>query len=75
MLFRSFTLPREQVLHLSVLDVQGRECAVLADGAYPAGHHRVATSAAAHGPLAPGLYWLRLRTEDGTLSHRFVIME
>jgi hypothetical protein len=70
----AFTLPREQVLHLSVLDVQGRECAVLADGPYPAGRHHIATSAAARGPLAPGLYWLRLRTEDGTLGHRFVIM-
>jgi len=70
----AFTLPREQTLRLSVLDVQGRECQVLADGAHRAGPHTFASSGVDRVALAPGLYWLRLRTEDGTLTQRFVLM-
>lgn len=70
----AFTLPREQTLRLSVVDVQGRECTVLADGAHRAGPHTWASPDGARPALAPGLYWLRLRTEDGTLTQRFVLM-
>lgn len=70
----AFTLPREQTLRLSVLDVQGRECAVLADGVHRAGPHEVAAQDGSRPELSPGLYWLRLRTEDGTRTSRFVLM-
>ena len=36
--------------------------------------NEIAASSGARGGLSPGLYWLRLRTEDGTRTHRFVLM-
>jgi subtilisin family serine protease len=55
----AFALPRSADVRLSVLDVQGREVAVLVDGERPAGRHEVAWDAR-RGAAAPGLYFVRL---------------
>ena len=68
-----FSLPRAARVHLAVLDVQGREVRVLADGAYEAGRYAQPLDANARGPLGPGLYFLRLRAGASTLTRRFVV--
>ncbi len=59
-----FALPRASHVRVSVLDVQGREVAVLADGAFAAGRHGV-TLERSGSPLATGLYFVRLRVSGG----------
>jgi hypothetical protein len=51
---------------ISVIDVAGREVALVADGVYSAGVHRVVWDGRSRrGPAAPGVYFLRLRTSAG----------
>lgn len=59
----SFTLPRRQTVRLSVVDVLGREVAVLADGERNSGRHDVRFDARG---LASGVYVVRLETPDVT---------
>ncbi|MBI5168567.1 MAG: hypothetical protein HZA61_03670 [Candidatus Eisenbacteria bacterium] len=59
-----FALPRASHVRVSVLDVQGREVAVLADGVFAAGRHGVTMESAGR-PLAAGLYFVRLRVSGG----------
>jgi uncharacterized repeat protein (TIGR02543 family) len=67
-----FALPRAARVHVSLLDVQGREALVLADGEYPAGRHSVGFGA--RQPIGAGLYFLRMRVENGpTFTHRIVV--
>jgi mannose/cellobiose epimerase-like protein (N-acyl-D-glucosamine 2-epimerase family) len=63
----AYTLDRPMPVRLSVLDLLGREVAVLADGAQPAGRH-VATWEAAG--LPSGVYLVRLTTPAGTRTQR-----
>jgi len=69
-----FALPSAASVHLAVLDVQGREVLVLADGEYAAGRHSVAFDGATHAPLGPGLYFARLHVAGRTFVQRFAIM-
>ena len=57
-------------VRLSVLDVLGREVALLADGPAPAGAHAAALDAAA---LPAGLYLLRLHADGASLVMRFTV--
>lgn len=70
-----FALPQEARVHLGVLDVQGRELLVLADGAYPAGRHSLDWRGASRDALDPGLYFVRLNVLGRTLVRRFVYMK
>ncbi len=54
----SFTVSRDEVVHASVLDLQGRELAVLADGPFAVGTHQLVWNGQRQ---APGMYFLRLR--------------
>lgn len=64
-----FTLAATTALHMTVLDVQGREVALLADGTYGPGAHEVLW----RDPGVPaGLYFLRMRAGDRTLVQRIV---
>ena len=55
-----FALPRESHVRLSVIDLQGREVAVLADGTYPAGRHEASWNTNAGRPIPAGVYFVRL---------------
>ncbi|MBI5711604.1 MAG: hypothetical protein HZC42_15065, partial [Candidatus Eisenbacteria bacterium] len=68
-----FAVPRACGLRLSVLDIQGREVAVLADGAYAPGRHQAEWDAAARGGARPGLYFVRLRVPGRVLVRRVVM--
>ena len=46
----TYALPRSAPVRVSVIDVQGREIAVLADGELPAGRHRATWEGAAKAP-------------------------
>ena len=68
----SFALPRASRVHVSMLDVQGREVLVLADGEYGAGRHTV--SFGARTPMAAGLYFVRMRVANGpTFTRRLAV--
>ncbi len=69
-----FSLPGQAQVRLSIVDVQGREVASLADGAWPAGLHRAVWNGATRGgPAAPGLYFVRLRTGGREWTQRLVL--
>ena len=67
-----FALPAAAAVRLSVLDVQGREVATLAEGDYAAGRHQVRWEHA--GGTGPGLYFVRLSAMGRTLVRRTVVM-
>jgi hypothetical protein len=68
----TFALPRAAHVHVSLLDVQGREVLVLADGEYPAGRHSV--SFGARTPIGAGLYFVRMRVANGpTFTRRLAV--
>lgn len=64
-----FTLDREQSVTLSVLDLSGRAVARLADGVLSGGTHRCDFDARA---LARGVYFVRLRAGQATLTRKIV---
>jgi hypothetical protein len=71
-----FALPQESAIHLSVLDVQGREVAVIADGSHPAGAYQMTWAGETdRGSAAPsGVYFLVLRSTAGArLKQRIVL--
>ncbi|TMQ55926.1 MAG: T9SS type A sorting domain-containing protein [Candidatus Eisenbacteria bacterium] len=69
-----YGLPEESAVHLSVVDVQGREIAVLAEGVQAAGWHPAGWSGrAARGRAPAGLYFARLRAGGRTFVQRFVL--
>jgi streptogramin lyase len=53
-----FALPYESHVRLSVIDLQGREVAVLADGTFPAGRHETSWNGAR--PIPSGVYFVRM---------------
>jgi hypothetical protein len=71
----SFDLPRATRVRMDVLDVQGRLVATLADGEFGAGRHERAWDGATTRGRAAGLYFVRLRTPDGRLVRRVVLLD
>ena len=67
----AFALPRAQRVRLSVLDLQGREVALLSDGEFAAGHHDFTWAV---GTANAGVYFARLRTEGRILVQRFTVL-
>jgi Concanavalin A-like lectin/glucanases superfamily/FlgD Ig-like domain/Fibronectin type III domain len=68
-----FALPAASHVKLSVLDVQGREVAVLADGTFQAGRHSTSWDGrTAGGTLHSGLYLVRLQTPGHTETKKMV---
>jgi hypothetical protein len=63
-------LPEAAVVRVAVLDLLGREVAVLLDGEQSAGTHALPLDAAR---LAPGVYVVRLVTSSGALVRRLTI--
>jgi hypothetical protein len=58
---------------VSILDILGREVAVLADGESPAGRHEVTWSDDA-ARVRPGLYFVRMRAAGHTYLRRLVVI-
>jgi hypothetical protein len=69
----AFALPREARVRLTVLDVQGREVLVLADGTEGAGWHSLAWRNGDRASLGAGLYFVRLQAGGATFTRRFVL--
>jgi hypothetical protein len=70
-----YTVPRESWLRLSVLDLQGREVAVLTDGRCSSGRYQATWNAQTSWGRAPaGVYFLRFWTEGRTMMRRMVLM-
>ena len=66
-----FALPTPQAVRLAVYDVLGREVAVLADGARPAGTQAVAFDASG---LPSGVYVVRLNAGGAELTQRLTVV-
>ncbi|MEL6445218.1 MAG: binary toxin-like calcium binding domain-containing protein [Bacteroidota bacterium] len=66
-----YVLPEASNVRVSVYDVLGREVAVLAEGARPAGEGTVRFDASR---LASGFYVLRLLTEQGAATRRVTVV-
>jgi hypothetical protein len=67
----SYALPRSGPLRLGVLDIQGRERSVLANGAHEPG---VFTAALDSRSLQPGLYFIRLQARGVEIRRRVVVI-
>jgi len=71
----SFAVPREVQVRLSVLDVQGREVAVLAEGHYRPGFYQAQWhDRGEQSRPASGVYFVRLTTPGRTLMQRVLLM-
>jgi len=69
----SYVLRRPGPVRVDVYDLAGRRVAVLEAGRRERGEHRVRWDGrTARGLAAPGIYLVRLQTEDGTESRRIV---
>jgi choice-of-anchor C domain-containing protein len=71
----SFTLPAAARARLSVVDIRGREVAVLADGALDSGPHELSWDGVTRGGrVEPGLYFLVLRSAAEQRVQRLVVL-
>jgi hypothetical protein len=69
-----YAVAREAEVRLSVLDVQGRVLATLAEGRRPPGRYQaVWDGRSRHGPAGSGLYLVRYRTPAGDFVRRIVL--
>lgn len=66
-----FTLPAAAHAVVTLNDVLGRTVAVVADGALEAGPHELRADVAS---LAPGAYFIRLRTEQGVRGIQRIVV-
>ena len=71
----SFALPRQAPIRLSVIDLAGREIALLADGIETAGVHRASWDGRADGRRArAGLYFIRYRVPGKDMATRISVL-
>jgi hypothetical protein len=70
----SYVVARGGPVRLEVFDLGGRRVAVLENGSRAAGAHRARWDGrtATGGPAAPGVYLVRLQTEEGSETRRIV---
>ena len=70
-----YLLPREANVRLSVVDVQGREVALLAHGRLTAGRYTAAwTGGTTAGEVPRGTYFARFEANGRSYSKRFVVL-
>ena len=67
-----FAVPTITQVRITVLDVQGREVAVLADGMREPGRYTAALEATS---LHPGIYFVRMQAGSTKLSRRVVVIQ
>jgi hypothetical protein len=69
-----YALARQAHVHLGVVDVQGREIAVLADGvAQPGGYQVMWDGSTTRGRAPAGVYFVRLLTDGQTFVRRIAL--
>ena len=68
----SFAVPSRTRVHLALLDVQGRELAVLTDGIREPGRYSAALDA---GDLRAGMYFVRLQAGGRSAVRRLVVVK
>ena len=69
-----FTLPQSARVRLSVVDIQGRCVATLAEGVMDAGvHQAVWNGRSESGPVADGIYFVRYQAAGKNIMKRLVI--
>jgi hypothetical protein len=69
-----FSLPSEARVRISVVDLQGREVAVVANGRFPAGQHEARWDArSGAGKAETGMYFVRMEAAGRTFTKRFVL--
>ena len=66
----SFAVARTTDVRATVLDLQGREVAVLADAPFAAGTHSLAWDGSRQ---APGVYFVNVRRDGATTTSRILI--
>ncbi len=71
-----FALPRPQQVELVVFNLLGQQVATLLEGPIDTGHHRLRWDGrdATGRPLATGLYIYRLRSAEGILSRKLLLL-
>jgi hypothetical protein len=67
-----FSVARETRIRVTVVDLEGREVAVLADGIRPTGNHHVTWDRATMAPA--GMYFVRYQVEGRVLVRRFALL-
>ena len=70
----AFTLPRETAVRLTLIDVQGREVATLADGRFPSGRSVVPWNRGHAATIQSGVYFVRMQTLGASFVRRLVLM-
>jgi hypothetical protein len=71
-----YALPQAAPVKLSVLDIQGREVAVLVDGVISAGRHQAVWHAARTSGTAPsGIYFVRYQTPGKNFVRRLIVTQ
>jgi len=69
-----FSVPRSAAVRLSVVDLQGREVAVLVNGTYHAGRFQVNWDGRSdRGAVPAGLYFVRFSSPDRNVVTRVAI--
>jgi len=69
-----FTVPHEAAVRISVVDVEGRTVATLADAVYSAGRHEATWNARADAEHVPaGLYFVRFDSLGRTTSRKVIL--
>lgn len=69
-----FTIPRECRVRLGILDLMGREVAVIAEGAYRPGRYQASWDGLGpRGQVPVGLYFMRLQAGGKTLVQRITV--
>ena len=70
-----YQLPRDAVVRLSIVDVQGREIALIAGGATGMGRHAAVWTGTTPGGQAPrGLYFVRFAAGGKVFTRRFALI-
>jgi hypothetical protein len=70
----SLALPKASPLRLSIVDLQGREVAVIADGTFQPGRYSLKWDGRTnHGSAAAGVYFARYVSPEQKLVRRFVL--
>jgi hypothetical protein len=69
-----FTVPSPAQVRINLLDLQGREVAMIADGPYPPGRHQIAWNGqGTRGAVPAGAYFVRYRTPGKTFTKRLIV--
>src|SRR6185436_3308563 len=68
-----FTLSKPGHVEARLYDVNGRTVRVIADRSFGAGAHDLRVDRNAGDPLNPGVYFYRVRTDEGTSEGRMIV--